>query len=135
MYTEPQSVVGFWWPLEDCTTKNGCLWAVPGSHKLPVKQRFKRNADNTGTVLEPPQADPFDLSGGVPLEVKKGSLVIIHGGLVHYSEANQSSQSRHAYSVHIVESKDTKYPSTNWLQYPEGESFPKVYEEAAKCNY
>jgi phytanoyl-CoA hydroxylase len=30
LYTRPQSVVGFWWALEDCTLHNGCLWAKPG---------------------------------------------------------------------------------------------------------
>jgi hypothetical protein len=33
LYTAPQSCLGFWWALEDCTTVNGCLWGVPGSHK------------------------------------------------------------------------------------------------------
>ena len=32
LYTEPQSVTGLWWALEDATLENGCLWAVPGSH-------------------------------------------------------------------------------------------------------
>ena len=32
LYTKPQSCVGFWWALEDCTVNNGCLWAVPNSH-------------------------------------------------------------------------------------------------------
>ena len=30
LYTEPQSVLGFWWPLDACSLDNGCLWAVPG---------------------------------------------------------------------------------------------------------
>ena len=33
LYTKPQSVVGMWYALEDCSKTNGCLWAVPGSHK------------------------------------------------------------------------------------------------------
>ena len=41
---EPQSVVGYWWALEDCTLSNGCLWAVPGSHRTVVKRRFKRSS-------------------------------------------------------------------------------------------
>ena len=41
---EPQSVVGYWWALEDCTLSNGCLWAVPGSHRRVVKRRFKRSS-------------------------------------------------------------------------------------------
>lgn len=33
LYTDPQSVIGMWWSLDRCTVNNGCLWAVPGSHK------------------------------------------------------------------------------------------------------
>ena len=33
LYTNPQSVIGLWWSLDKCTVDNGCLWAVPGSHK------------------------------------------------------------------------------------------------------
>ena len=36
-------MVGYWWALEDCTLSNGCLWAVPGSHRRVVKRRFKRS--------------------------------------------------------------------------------------------
>ena len=42
LYTEPQSCIGFWWPLDDCSEENGCLYAVPGSHVLGVKRRFRR---------------------------------------------------------------------------------------------
>lgn len=33
MYTEPLSLLGFWWALEDATKENGCLWVLPKSHK------------------------------------------------------------------------------------------------------
>lgn len=33
MYTEPLSLLGFWWALEDATIENGCLWVLPKSHK------------------------------------------------------------------------------------------------------
>lgn len=33
LYTTPPSVVGYWLALEDATKTNGCLWAIPGSHK------------------------------------------------------------------------------------------------------
>jgi phytanoyl-CoA hydroxylase len=42
LYTEPQTCIGFWWPLHDCNQENGCLWAVPKSHKLGVHRRFRR---------------------------------------------------------------------------------------------
>ncbi|TFJ88056.1 hypothetical protein NSK_000410 [Nannochloropsis salina CCMP1776] len=117
LYTEPQSVVGFWWALEDCTQKNGCLWALPGSHRQGVSRRFRRRKDNKGTEFDPPEAVEWDLSGGLPLEVKAGALVLLHHALVHYSLENASAASRHAYSIHVVEGDGSSlYPQDNWLQ-------------------
>ena len=48
LYTEPQTCIGFWWPLDDCVKENGCLWAVPGSHNEGVKRRFKRRTPTEG---------------------------------------------------------------------------------------
>ncbi|CAM9642201.1 unnamed protein product [Ectocarpus fasciculatus] len=119
LYTEPQSVVGYWWALEDCTLSNGCLWAVPGSHRRVVKRRFKRSSTGEGCEFEPPEAEAFDVEGAVPLEVKAGTLILLHHSVVHYSEANTSEKSRHAYSIHVVEGKDGfRYPEDNWLQRP-----------------
>jgi phytanoyl-CoA hydroxylase len=51
----------------------------------------------------------------VPLEVSKGSLIILDGLLPHKSLANRSAKSRHAYTLHVI-SADSRYPETNWLQ-------------------
>jgi phytanoyl-CoA hydroxylase len=51
----------------------------------------------------------------IPLEVQKGSLIILNGLLPHKSLANRSSKSRHAYTLHVI-SADCQYPETNWLQ-------------------
>ena len=131
LYTRPQSVLGVWWPLEACTTSNGCLWVCPGSHVRPVTRRFKRSSGGaTLTEFEPPEAQPFDTAGAVPLEMAAGGAVLLHSALVHYSEANKSSRSRHAYSVHVVEGgKGVLYPEDNWLQRSDGASFPALYGE------
>ncbi|PHU29425.1 Ureidoglycolate hydrolase [Capsicum chinense] len=49
----------------------------------------------------------------VPLEVKAGSLVVIHGDLFHQSFENQSSKSRHAYSLHVVDTNGCKWAEDN----------------------
>lgn len=134
LYTAPQTCLGFWWPLADCTTRNGCLWAVPGSHARPVARRFRRAAGGGGgTEFDPPEPQPFDLTGAVPLEVPAGTLVLLHAALVHYSEANTSAAARHAYSIHVVEGgKGTVYPADNWLQVPGGpRAFPALYPAVA----
>jgi len=52
-----------------------------------------------------------------PLQVPKGSVVVIHGSLVHMSEKNKSPYSRHAYTFHMIES-GIPYSDENWLQRP-----------------
>ena len=51
-------------------------------------------------------------------ECKAGTLVVIHGAVVHKSEENLSPKSRLAYTFHLIESplggKHT-YPTDNWL--------------------
>lgn len=124
LYTEPQSVVGLWWALEDCRLDNGCLWAVPGSHRSGVKCRFKRKAEGEGTEFVPPEPKEWDLTGAVPLEVGEGALVLLHNALIHYSAENRSDKSRHAYSVHVIEGgRGCVYPSDNWLRRPAGMPF------------
>ena len=42
LYTEPLRMAGLWFALEDAGVENGCLWAIPGGHKLGLKSRFMR---------------------------------------------------------------------------------------------
>ena len=35
----------FWFALEDATVANGCLWAVPGGHRLGLERRWHRAAE------------------------------------------------------------------------------------------
>jgi phytanoyl-CoA hydroxylase len=113
LYTEPQTCLGFWFALEDATLENGCLWALPGGHMLGLKKRFIR-AEGGGTAFRVMDPKPLPEEGMVPLEVKKGSLVVLHGLLPHKSGANTSPKSRHAYSVHLIDGT-ARYPEDNWL--------------------
>jgi phytanoyl-CoA hydroxylase len=126
--TTPQSVLGFWIPLEKCTQSNGCLWAVPGSHKHPIKRIFRRREDGQGTEFIPPTAEEYDTSGGVALEMNPGSLLLIHHSLVHWSNANTSPLSRHAYTFHVIDtSENFIYGKDNWLQYENNNPFQYLY--------
>ena len=113
LYTSPPSVVGLWFALEDATTENGCLWAIPGGHKLGLKSRFVRA--NGGTRFDIFDETPWPLERLVPLEVKTGTLIVLNGLLPHLSRANRSSRSRHAYTLHVADAQRI-YPSDNWLQ-------------------
>jgi phytanoyl-CoA hydroxylase len=116
--TEPMSVTGFWFAIEDATLQNGCLWAAPGGHRTSLRNVFKRSGatDADGThfeVLDPaPLPDPDDL---VPLPVPAGTMVVLHGLLPHWSDVNRSATSRHAYSLHCIDGA-SHYPDWNWIQ-------------------
>jgi len=115
LHTEPLSVVGFWFALEDATKENGCLWAEPGGHLGPLRSRFSRKGDQTEMI--PLDPTPLPTEGLVPLEVERGALVVLHGLLPHWSAPNRSTTSRHAYALHVIDG-ETTYAQDNWLQRP-----------------
>ncbi len=114
LYTEPESCIGFWFALEDATQANGCLWAMPGGHQTPLRSWFKRKQGG-GTEMVQLNPEPYSMEGMIPLEVKKGSCVVLHGLLPHYSLPNTSGKSRPAYAIHTI-NPNANYPDTNWLQ-------------------
>ena len=117
LHTEPMSVKGFWFALEDATQENGCMWAIPGGHKSQVKSRFSRSKNGKETEMEIFDDTPWETTKLLPLEVKAGTLVVLHALLPHMSYANRSANTRHAYTMHIIEGT-ADYPEWNWLQRP-----------------
>ncbi|QDS67956.1 hypothetical protein FKW77_008972 [Venturia effusa] len=136
LFTEKPSAVGFWYALEDANVKNGCLSFAAGSHRrAPVKTRFVRReggtefVDNKGSRFpaglateegEEEQEEEYTLG-----EVKAGSLVLIHGNLLHKSEKNTGEKSRFIYTFHVIEGEEI-YDERNWLQPPQG-GFSRLY--------
>jgi len=114
LWTEPQSVVGFWFAIDDATTGNGCMWALPGGHRLPVRTRSRLNDTRTATVLEVLNPEPYPTEGLVPLEAERGTLVLLNGALPHRSGPNLSDRPRHAYTLHAIDSV-ARYLADNWL--------------------
>jgi phytanoyl-CoA hydroxylase len=114
LWTDPITVVGLWFALEDATLENGCMWVLPGGQRHGLRRRFVR-APEGGTrfiVLDPA---PFAEERMVPLEVEAGGLVVLHGLAPHRSGANRSPRSRQAYTLHLIEGW-ARYPADNWLQ-------------------
>ena len=114
LHTEPSRVLGMWFALEDATRENGCLWGLPGGHRMGLKSRFLR-APGGGVETITEDGSPWPENDFVPLEVAKGSLIIFDGMFPHGSAANRSAQSRHAYTLHLVDGI-CRYLPENWLQ-------------------
>ena len=90
------------------------MQVASGGHKGPLRKLFKR--ENNKMKMEELSNEPFPQTDTF-VEVKKGSLVLLHGRLPHYSCENKSLNSRHAYTLHVIDGK-TKYLDYNWLQRP-----------------
>ncbi|OOQ83707.1 phytanoyl-CoA dioxygenase family protein [Penicillium brasilianum] len=137
LYTNPPSAVGWWYALQDSGPGNATLGMWKGSHKGRkgghIARRFVRKADGKGTEFiendgpslpkgmdEDKVEEPSDEDLEI-LTVKAGSLVLIHGNVLHKSEKNTSQKSRYAYTFHVIEGAEGwEYDERNWLQPPEG---------------
>jgi len=115
LYTEPSTVTGFWIALDDADRDNGCLMALPGGHRGPLRQRFHRRGENLVTTVI--DASPWPAVEPVAIEAKRGTLVVLHGLLPHASAPNRSTRARHAYALHVIDGR-ARYSPDNWLQRP-----------------
>lgn len=115
LHTEPVSVTGFWLALDDADRDNGCLMALAGAHRGPLRQRFRRSGE--GFVTDLLDASPWLGARPAHLEVRRGTLVVLHGLLPHASAPNRSPRPRHAYALHVIDGR-AAYAADNWLQRP-----------------
>lgn len=112
LYTDPDSVIGLWFALEDATVDNGCLWVLKSGHQGPLKNRFVKRGKNLG--FEDNQRVEWPLSHYEPMPAKAGDVIVLHGKLPHFSKKNLSQKTRFAYTLHFID-RTCHYPKTNWL--------------------
>ena len=111
------SCLGIWMAFDDATVDNGGMWGIPGSHKAPISRFCKRGIENgkETTYYEPSEKVDYNLENPVPMEPKKGDIILLHGDFVHFSKDNTSPLQRQAYTLHIVESKNHHWEEDNWI--------------------
>ncbi|KAH7888812.1 hypothetical protein F5I97DRAFT_2005185 [Phlebopus sp. FC_14] len=141
LYTSPPTALGFWIPLERCTPVNGALSFLPGSHlTTPITKRFVRMLGG-GTGFEqipcpaPPKSSRVASETGASEDkyilerCEPGDLVLIHGSVLHKSERNTSTNTRYAYTFHMIDSPPyAYYDEKNWLQPTPSMPFSKILD-------
>ena len=83
---ERETSYNVWLPLIDTNLSNGCLWVLPGSHKLG---QFPRYSPSEQKVDDEAVEDY-----SIPVQLRAGQAVIYHSGLIHYSSSNNTAKSR-----------------------------------------
>jgi phytanoyl-CoA hydroxylase len=123
LYTEPESVIGFWFAIEDAHRGNGCLGGLPGEHVKGLRDLHRRQPDGSLRMERLHPEVEWDMSKLEWMEVKQGTLVVFNGSFPHLSEANSSPQSRHAYTLHAISGR-ARYTADNWIQRPASMGMP-----------
>jgi len=116
LHTRPSTVTGLWIALDDADRDNGCLMALRGGHRGPLRQRFHRAG--AAMVTDTLDATPWPAIPPAALEARRGTLVVLHGLLPHASAPNRSGRPRHAYALHLIDGY-AEYAADNWLQRPD----------------
>lgn len=117
LHTVPLNLFGVWIALEDADVRNGCLWCVPGSHRTGIIRRCIRTLKDGHIQLTfDGEDETVDSENFIPVPVKKGGMVLIHGEVVHKSEENKSSHSRNIFTFNFYDAAVSKWNPDNWLQ-------------------
>jgi phytanoyl-CoA hydroxylase len=88
--TKPEVYITCWLALEDTTVENGCIWVKPGTHHLGLVEHQETPIGKKCY---------FGEDHGIPVPLRKGSMVVFNSLLFHRSTPNLSSTTRKGYII------------------------------------
>lgn len=86
-----------WIPFDGSTRENGCMYYIPGSHK--VADRTFVDIFRRGDEDPMDQAKDLLTAEPVHVEVPRGSVAFHHGLTAHGANANRSTQTREVHTM------------------------------------
>jgi ectoine hydroxylase-related dioxygenase (phytanoyl-CoA dioxygenase family) len=94
-FVAPQQYITVWIALDDASRDNGCMWFVPGVHRLGT---VKHELTDLGYALycDEPPAD------AVPVECKAGTVIVLSALCPHMTAHNRTAQTRRALVAQFV---------------------------------
>jgi len=120
LLTEPDTLIGLWVAMEDCTPENGCLKFIPGSHKSGLKRRFARQMTKTGEILKYTDTNEtanYDPNQFVSVPIKAGSAILMNGRVVHKSTSENTPVSRDVFVCHIYDGDVSIFSEKTWMNF------------------
>jgi ectoine hydroxylase-related dioxygenase (phytanoyl-CoA dioxygenase family) len=100
-----------WMALEDAVIENGCMWFVPGSHRLGALEVDDPNGNLT--LADQPRDQAIKQCGKVPIELKAGKAIFFSDLVIHISPPNVTvDRSRKAYSMTFAPAEVKLHPDT-----------------------
>jgi len=120
--TRDRSLTAAWIALDDATVDNGCLWALPGSHRPGIIYPDREHDDVRFDCAIEAYDFPYTDKDAVPLEVAAGSVIVFDGYLLHRSLPNTSRRGMRRALVNHYMSAESLLP---WRQPPAGTHIAK----------
>lgn len=97
----PDTALSVLMALDDVDEENGCLWMLPGSHKAGIIEAGRANLANKMSLSDNDLT--MDEAAAVPIHMKAGDCIFVHGYTVHKSNGNFSDRDRRLLFVRYAE--------------------------------
>lgn len=108
LLAKPTTCIAAWTAIDSAEIENGCLWVVPGSHRLDIlcpEENGKKWLDYGDSHIT---AFPRDRKP-VPVEVPRGSTMFFGGNLIHGSGPNRTKDRyRRTFIGHYIDEASTE---------------------------
>src|SRR5579862_6951151 len=98
-YWDPEydyTSLSIWIPLQEATTENGCMWFVPGSHRLEI---FPHHSIGHDPRIHGLEVEGADISQAIACPLPPGGATFHHCKTLHFTGANKSETPRRAYII------------------------------------
>ena len=110
---EPPEAATAWYAVDDSDVGNGCMRAIPGSHKSGIRTHGKsQQAGNLLSINQEISITPREESSAVDMPLMAGEISLHDGALIHGSLPNRSQRRRCGLTLRYVRTS-TSYPKLN----------------------
>jgi ectoine hydroxylase-related dioxygenase (phytanoyl-CoA dioxygenase family) len=100
---EPPMAVTAWYAVDDSDAENGCMRAIPGSHRDGICEHGKaERAGNLLSINQEVPVTPGEEARAVDLPLRAGEISLHHGVLIHGSNPNRSTRRRCGLTLRYV---------------------------------
>ncbi|MBM85809.1 MAG: phytanoyl-CoA dioxygenase [Rhodospirillaceae bacterium] len=99
---KPLETTSVWIAIDECTAENGCLRAIPGSHKAREVGRHFRSTSDEVAIPETLYDSEYDESLAVNLVLQPGQMAVFDVFTVHGSTANPSGRRRTGLAMRYI---------------------------------
>lgn len=127
-FCDEHLIVTSWIPMVDADESNGCMYVIPGTHKMPV---VGHKPHVTGKYLE--VKDKFlPKENWVACPVKKGGMLLLTNKVMHASFKNTTDSVRWSMDLRY---QSAKLPTNANIDRLEGEIDRKIIADAPAACY